>query len=176
VTGTFLVAIVKTMPALAEVAPWFWVAVGVAGAPSAILWSRIGARIGLLTALVIAHLVQAVGIAAPAFSDAPAVVLVAAMLFGGTVIGITALVVAYAGRIGGANAGRMIGVLTASFSVGQIIGPIVAGMLAEAGGGFDLALMLAAATVLVGAVVLAAGVVLGRGQSVALTTRKRVVP
>jgi len=172
VTGTFLVAIVKTMPALADVAPWFWVAVGLAGAPSAIIWSRIGARIGLLAALVVAHLVQAVGIVAPVFSDAPGVVLLAALLFGGTVIGITAMVVAYAGRIGGANAGRMIGVLTASFSVG----PIIAGMLAEGGRGFSLPLMLAGATVVVGAVVLAAGAALDGAQGVALTTRKRVVP
>jgi predicted MFS family arabinose efflux permease len=176
VTGTFLVAIVKMMPALADVAPWFWVAVGLAGAPSAILWSRIGARIGLLPALVLAHLVQAVGIVAPVWSDAPAVVLLAAILFGATVVGITAMVVAYAGRIGGANAGRMIGMLTVSFSVGQIVGPIVAGVLAEGGGGFDLPLVLAGATVVVGAAVLAAGTALGRPQEAALTTRKRVAP
>jgi hypothetical protein len=46
-----------------------------------------------------------VGIVAPVFSAAAGVVLVAAMLFGGTVVGITAMVVAYAGRIGGAEAG-----------------------------------------------------------------------
>jgi predicted MFS family arabinose efflux permease len=177
VTATFLVAIVKTMPALSNVAPWFWVAVGLAGAPSAIIWSRIGARIGLLPALVLAHLVQTVGIVAPVLSQAPAIVLVSAMLFGGTVVGITALVVAYASRTAGANAGRMIGVLTASFSVGQIIGPIVAGMLAEGGRGFDLPLVLAGLTVAVGAVVLAAGAMLGRAaQEVALTTRNRVAP
>lgn len=161
VTGTFLVAIVKAMPALSDAAPWFWVAAGLAGAPSAILWSRVGARIGLLTALVIAHLVQAVGIVAPVVSSAPGAVLVSAMLFGGTMIGITALVVAYAGRIGGAAAGRLIGVLTASFGLGQIIGPIVAGLLAEGGRGFDLPLILAGATVVVGAAALAAGAALG---------------
>jgi MFS family permease len=119
--------------------------------------------------------VQAVGIVAPVLSSAPVVVLVSAMLFGGTMIGITAMVVAYAGRIGGANTGRMIGVLTASFSLGQIVGPIVAGTLAEGGRGFDLPLVLAATTVVVGAAVLAAGAALGN-QGVALTTRKRVVP
>jgi predicted MFS family arabinose efflux permease len=177
VTATFLVAIVKTMPALSDVAPWFWVAVGLAGAPSAILWSRIGARIGLLGALFVAHLVQAVGIVAPVLSNAPVVVLVSALLFGATVIGITALVVAYAGRTGGTRAGRMIGLLTASFSVGQIVGPIIAGKLAEEGG-FDLPLMLAAATVVVGALLLGAGALAGRPgpQGAVLTTRNRVAP
>jgi predicted MFS family arabinose efflux permease len=177
VTGTFLVAIVKTMPALADVAQWFWVAVGLAGAPSAVIWSRIGARIGLLGALVLAHLVQAIGIVMPVLSDAPAVVLVSALLFGGTLIGITALVVAYAGRL--ANAGRMIGALTASFGLGQIVGPIVAGALAEGGRGFKLPLVLAAATVAVGGVLLGVGALSGRGAPVhgdAPTTRKRAVP
>ena len=173
VTATFLVAIVKMMPALSDVAPWFWVAVGLAGAPSAILWSRIGARIGLLAALIAAHLVQAVGIVAPVFSDAPVVVLVSALLFGATVIGITALVVAYASRTGGARAGRMIGLLTASFSVGQIVGPMVAGKLAEEGG-FDLPLVLAAITVVVGALLLGVGAMAAQGA--AFTTRKRVAP
>jgi predicted MFS family arabinose efflux permease len=177
VTGTFLVAIVKAMPALSDVAPWFWVAVGLAGAPSAVIWSRIGARIGLLGGLVLAHLVQAIGIVMPVLSNAPAVVLVSALLFGATLIGITALVVAYAGRL--ANAGRMIGALTASFGLGQIVGPIVAGMLAEGGRGFALPLVLAAATVAIGGILLAAGAMLGRNgaaQGEALTTRKRAVP
>lgn len=154
VTGTFLVAIVKAMPGLAEVAPWFWVVVGLAGAPSAVLWSRIGARINLLTTIILAHLVQAVGIVLPVFSHHPAVVLTSAVLFGGTFMGITALIVALVGRSGSANSGRMIGLLTAGFGLGQIIGPIVAGLLAERGG-FSLPLILAAATVTAGAILLA---------------------
>ena len=65
---------------------------------------------------------------------------------------------AFAGRTAGANPTRLIGVLTASFSLGQIIGPIVAGLLAEGGQGFAMALKLAAATVMmVGAALLAIG-------------------
>lgn len=177
VTGTFLVAIVKAMPALSDFAPWFWVVAGLTGAPSAVVWSRIGARIGLLPALVLAHLVQAVGIVAPVFSDASSAVLLGAALFGGTMVGITAMVVAYAGRIGGADAGRMIGILTATFSVGQIVGPIVAGALAESGRGFDMPLLLAGATVAVGAAAMAAGAWFGRSpQGALLTTRNRAVP
>lgn len=157
VTGTFLVAIVKAMPGLFDIAPWFWTVVGLAGAPSAVLWSRIGARLGLLAALVLAHLIQALGIVLPVLSNHPAAVLISSLLFGGTFIGITALVVAFAARSGSANPGRIIGVLTAGFGLGQIIGPIVAGVLAEGGGGFALPLVLAAATVVVGAALLVIG-------------------
>ena len=157
VTGTFLVAIIKTMPSLADMAAHFWIVVGLAAAPSAILWSRVGQRIGLLPALFLGHVVQAVGVILPVVSSHPASVLAAAVLFGATFVGITALVVAFAGRIAGANPTRMIGVLTASFSLGQIIGPIVAGLLAEGGQGFAMPLKLAAATIMVGAALLAIG-------------------
>jgi predicted MFS family arabinose efflux permease len=157
VTGTFLVAIVKTMPGLADMAAYFWIVVGIAAAPSAIFWSRVGQRIGLLPALFLSHVVQAVGIVLPVLSAHPAAVLVSAVLFGATFVGITALVVAFAGRNAAANPTRMIGVLTASFGLGQIIGPIVAGVLAESGQGFEMALVLAAATVLFGAILLAVG-------------------
>jgi predicted MFS family arabinose efflux permease len=157
VTGTFLVAIVKTMPGLADVAAHFWIVVGIAAAPSAIFWSRVGQRIGLLPALFLSHVVQAVGVVLPVLSAHPAAVLVSAVLFGATFVGITALVVAFAGRNAAANPTRMIGVLTASFSLGQIIGPIVAGVLAEGGQGFAAALVLAAATVMFGAILLMIG-------------------
>ena len=157
VTGTFLVAIIKTMPGLADMAAHFWIVVGLAAVPSAILWSGISQRIGLLPALFLGHVVQAVGVVLPVVSAHPASVLAAALLFGATFVGITALVVAFAGRTAGANPTRLIGVLTASFSLGQIIGPIVAGLLAEGGQGFAMALKLAAATIMVGAALLAIG-------------------
>jgi MFS family permease len=50
--------------------------------------------------------------------------------------------------------GRAAAFLTACFGVGQVIGPIVAGVLADLQQGFGLSLMLAAAAVLVGAVFL----------------------
>lgn len=177
VTGTFLVAIVKTMPDLADVAAYFWIVVGLTAAPSAILWSRIGQGIGLLPALFLGHVVQAIGVILPVLSAHPASVLLSAVLFGATFVGITALVVAFAGRSAGANPTRMIGVLTASFGVGQIIGPIVAGVLAEDGRGFAAALVLAAATIMFGAVLLALGGLLpARHQDAPPTIRSRVGP
>ena len=162
VTGTFLVAIVKALPGLDALAPHFWTAVGLAAAPSAILWSRVGQRIGLLPALFLSHVVQAVGVVLPVLSAHPAAVLISALLFGSTFVGITALVVAFAGRNAAANPARAIAVLTVTFSIGQIIGPIVAGVLAESGRGFALALVLASATIMFGALLLLLGGVLSR--------------
>jgi predicted MFS family arabinose efflux permease len=160
VTGTFLVAIAKQMPGIGGAAESLWIAVGLAGAPSTLLWSRLAQRWGAPAALIAAHLVQAAGIVLPVFSNSLWVALVAAVFFGGTFMGITAVIVSYAGRIA-VNPGRMIGLLTAAFGLGQMIGPVIAGWLAERQGGFDGSLLLAA-----GAVVLGAGLIaLGRATS-----------
>ncbi len=156
VTGTFLVAIAKQMPGIGGAAESLWIAVGLAGAPSTLLWSRVAQRWSAPTALIAAHLVQAAGIVLPVFSDSLWVALLAAVFFGGTFMGITAVIVAYGGRIA-AQPARMIGLLTAAFGLGQMIGPVIAGWLAERQGGFDGSLALAAGAVVLGALLIALG-------------------
>jgi MFS family permease len=156
VTGTFLVAIARQMPGIGGAAESLWIAVGLAGAPSTLLWSRAAARWGAPAALVAAHLVQAAGIVLPVFFDSLWVALVAAVFFGGTFMGITAVILAFGGRISPRPA-RMIGLLTAAFGLGQMIGPVIAGWLAERQGGFDGSLLLAAGAVALGAALIAIG-------------------
>jgi MFS family permease len=156
VTGTFLVAIAKQMPGIGGAAESLWIAVGLAGAPSTLLWSRAAARWGAPAALIAAHLVQAAGIVLPVFFDSLWVALVAAVFFGGTFMGITAVILAFGGRISPRPA-RMIGLLTAAFGLGQMIGPVIAGWLAERQGSFDGSLALAAGAVVLGAALIALG-------------------
>jgi MFS family permease len=156
VTGTFLVAIARQMPGIGGQAELLWIVVGLAGAPSTLLWSRAAQRWGAPAALIAAHLVQAAGIVLPVFFDSLWVALVAAIFFGGTFMGITAVIVGFGGRTS-AQPARMIGLLTAAFGLGQMIGPVIAGWLAEREGGFNSSLLLAAGAVVLGAVLLAAG-------------------
>jgi len=156
VTGTFLVAISREMPEIGGAAELLWIVVGLAGAPSTLLWSRLAQRWGAANALIAAHLVQAAGIVAPVFFGSLWVGVLAAVCFGGTFMGITAVVVAFGGRIA-RHPARMVGLLTAAFGLGQMIGPVLAGWLAERQGGFDAPLLLAAGAVLAGAALIAAG-------------------
>jgi MFS family permease len=157
VTGTFLVAIARAMPTLAPWAEHLWTIVGLAAAPAAMVWAAAAQRIGRVPALIAAHLLQAVGIALPVLSGAPAVAMLAAVLYGATFVGITALAVSLAAQIAPANAARVIGLVTVAFGIGQIIGPLAAGWLAAATGGFGLALLGAAAIVALGALPLLLG-------------------
>ncbi len=155
VTGTFLVRIARDAPDLSAWAPHLWTVVGLAGAPSAMAWARIGRRFGHLPGLIAAHLMQIVAIVLPAVSHEPAAAILAAILFGGTFMGITALTVGYAAILSPAQPARAIGLITTVYGIGQVIGPAVAGWLATGTGGFAAALYAAAAAVGFGAVLLA---------------------
>ncbi|HVC11072.1 MAG TPA: YbfB/YjiJ family MFS transporter [Burkholderiales bacterium] len=157
VTGTFLVAIAKAMPELHTLAQALWIVVGLAAAPSAVAWTALSRRTGLVAALIAAYVVQAIAIVLPVASGTPWAALVASIGFGGTFAGIAVMTVSLGGAIAPRNPTRMIGLLTAAFSIGQIVGPVLAGELAAHEGNFVLALELAAAAVFVGAVLMGVG-------------------
>ena len=137
-----------------------WVVVGLAGLPSTILWSRLAERIGYAFALALAYVAQLVGILLPVASRAPSAALLAAILFGGTFMAITALVLAL-GRE--AAKGQGFAVLTAGFGVGQILGPLMAGYLAEGqSAGFNGALLVSAGVIFAGFLFLALAVMQAR--------------
>ena len=154
VTGTFLVAIVNQMPGLATFGGATWIVVGVAAIPSSILWAMLGGRIGYARALALAYAAQACGILLPLAGGAGAAV-ASALIFGGTFLGISALTLALAGHLAPHTAARMIGSLTAVYGLGQVIGPVVAGIVATRAGDFGPALLAAAAIVLLGGALMA---------------------
>ncbi|HKV20672.1 MAG TPA: YbfB/YjiJ family MFS transporter [Mycobacterium sp.] len=149
VAGTFLVAAIR------ESSPgWLgngaWLFVGLAAAPSAVLWAWLGARWSHPKLLAAALVLQAIGIALPAVAGGRAAALVGAVLFGGTFIGVSTMTLA-AGRL--LQFPGAVALLTAGYSVGQIVGPVaVTPMLRH---GFQYALI-AAALVVVAAAVAAA--------------------
>jgi len=155
VTGTFLVAIVDRMRGLGGFGPSVWIVVGLAAAPSGVVWSRLAARLGYARALALAYAAQACGIGLPLLGGAgPA--LVSAILFGGTFIGISALTLTLAGQIAPRRSAGLIGLLTAGYGLGQIAGPILAGVLAGRARTFGPALTAATAIVLLGGILVAA--------------------
>lgn len=154
VSGTFLVAIVDRTPGLPVSGADVWIVVGLAGAPSSVLWGMVAARLGYARALAFAYVALACGIVLPLVGTAPAVLL-AAILFGGTFLGIAALTLTFAGRLAPESSAGVIGVLTAAFGVGQVAGPALGGIVAARAGGFTPVLIAAAALVAVGAALVA---------------------
>ncbi len=156
VSATFMVAIVAQIPQLAGIAAYSWVAVGLAAIPSTLFWPWLARRMGYKKALVLAYLLQAAGILVSISADSLITVLFAAVAFGGTFMGIVALTLTEGKRRLERAAGRAAAFLTACFGVGQVIGPVVAGALADRYAGFTLPLLFAGGSVILGALLILA--------------------
>jgi MFS family permease len=155
VTATFLVAVVRAAPQGRMLEAVVWLVVGLSAAPSTALWGRLAIRIGALRAYALACALEAVGVAAGGLWSTPSAALLAALLLGGTFMGITALGFAAARQMGPAYQRRAFAQITAGFGLGQIAGPIVAGWLLERTQSFAAASLLAAAAVAVAAILAA---------------------
>ncbi|QIZ02057.1 YbfB/YjiJ family MFS transporter [Streptomyces sp. S1D4-11] len=145
IAGTFLVAAIE-QSSPGPLGGGAWVLVGLAAVPSSALWVRLGRRWSRPDLLLAALVVQAVGIALPALIGGAPAALVSAVLFGATFIGVSTLALATGAHL---EFPRSVALLTAGYSVGQILGPLVAAPLLHHG--YRQALILAASVVLVAA-------------------------
>ncbi|MGY2994344.1 YbfB/YjiJ family MFS transporter [Mesorhizobium sp. URHB0026] len=149
VTATFLVAIVRQAGGSRVFEAVVWMVAGLAGFPSVWLWQKIAARIGLYAAYALGCFVEVVGVTASVAAGGRVGPLLGGVLLGGTFIAITALGLQAARQQAPASPRRIFALMTASFGLGQIIGPIAAGLLAQASGDFFLASIVAAAVLVV---------------------------
>jgi predicted MFS family arabinose efflux permease len=155
ITATFLVAMVRLTNEIRVLEPWVWTLFGLAAIPSVTAWNWLARRIGILNAFAAACALEAVGVAASVeWVTIPGICL-SALLLGGTFMGITAL---------GFMAGRMLSTghphrafarMTASFSIGQMVGPTVAGFLSERFGDFRVASLIATGALVIAAILAA---------------------
>ncbi|MFC8181291.1 YbfB/YjiJ family MFS transporter [Rhodococcus sp. NPDC057297] len=144
IVGTFLVAAVGGHGS-SSVGPAVWIVVGCAAVPATVLWHAVAQRVTPSRALVAAFGLQTVSAILPAVSDSPAVALVAAVLFGGTFMGITMLTM---GMAGGLPIGRTAATLTTVYGIGQVMGPLV--VAPALGDSYSIAFVVAAVVLALG--------------------------
>ncbi len=158
ISATFLVAIVGNLPGLTDLSASFsWAFVGLAGAPSCILWMMLAGRFGRIRMLRLAFIIQIVGVAMPVIMPNNIGAFVGALLFGGTFMGITTLTISTAKILFPENSSRIIGQLTLFYALGQIIGPIIAGYLITSTGNYNSSLIFACIVLMVGVISLTIG-------------------
>lgn len=157
ITGTFLVAIVREIPQLKDYAPMSWTFVGLAAIPSCFIWAIIAKKYGYIKTLYSAYVAQIIGIILPVLTHNVVGVFLGSLLFGGTFMGITTLTVSAGKNSSFQNSNKTIGYLTASYGVGQIIGPIIAGFLISRSNNYNGALIFASVILLLGIIFLVIG-------------------
>jgi predicted MFS family arabinose efflux permease len=152
VTATFLAAIIHGEPSLQAIEPVAWLVVGVSAMFSVAIWLKLAERWGVLAAFAVACVIEAIGVGASAGPVTQASMLFAALLLGGTFMGMVALgFLAARERVSG-DPQPILAWMTASFGIGQIIGPLAAGVLHDRTGDFVLASLGAAMALILAAI------------------------
>jgi MFS family permease len=146
IAGTFLVAAINASSP-GPLGGLAWVLVGLAATLSPALLAWLSRRWTQADLLLVALVLQAIGIALPAVLIGVAPALIAAFLFGATFLGVATTALTIGTRLGFP---RAVALLTAGYSAGQIVGPLVATPLLRYG--YHNALLLASAIVLAAAV------------------------
>jgi len=154
ISATFIVAIVEKQPTLQGQGELVFLVIGLSAAPACIIWDLIARRTGVLTALLCAFILKIVGIILPAFSENLFIVLLSAVLYGGTFIGIVSLVLTMAGRYYPTKPAILMGKFTLGYGLAQIVAPALAGYIAEITGSYNGALYLATGFMAVGTAVI----------------------
>ncbi|MBA9905540.1 YbfB/YjiJ family MFS transporter [Burkholderia contaminans] len=165
ITATFLPVIARA--ALPAGSPWpdlFWPMFGAALIVGAITAARLPAHWDNRLLLAAGCATQALGIAAGIVWPNAAGFSVGSALLGLPFTAITLFAMREARRLHGERAAGLMGYATASYGVGQILGPLVAAPLAARFGSFSPALWVAVAALLLGAAGFAATAARGRRQ------------
>jgi len=150
ITATFIVAMLREGPGGRGAETLVWLIVGLTAAPSVVAWGRISARIGAIRAYQAAMLIEAAGVGVSALSTGTLALALAAAALGSTFVGLTAIGLQEAARRAGGDGRAMMAMMTASFGLGQMIGPGIAGWLRDATGSFAVPSVIAALCLVLG--------------------------
>jgi predicted MFS family arabinose efflux permease len=131
-----------------------WPVFGAAAALSTFASAWLGRGLAPRQLWMRAKWVLAAGVLAPVLAVNVATLLVSAVCVGGTFMIITMAGIKEALRLGGASAPLAVGVMTAAFAAGQIVGPLTVSLLGRSGHAFALASAIAVAGLVIGNCVL----------------------
>ena len=141
-----------------------WAIFGLAAVPSCFIWHRLVIKLGYRRAFTLNLLIQAIGVILPALSHALPFCILSALLVGCTFLGTVTIALSEGRRLNHLVSFNMIAAMTATYGIGQIVGPLVAGTLYDRSGSFNPSLSAAAIALLAAAALVAAGA--GRASKV----------
>ncbi|RIL52956.1 YbfB/YjiJ family MFS transporter [Staphylococcus equorum] len=152
ITGTFLVAIVKSIPEFADYAALSWMFVGLGAIPSTILWSMMSEKLGYSKATNLAFILQIIAVILPVFSESITSLVISSILFGATFLGLTTLFMSKAQTLMFQSNSKinLVASLTVIYSLGQMIAPALSGVLIGESGNYNAALIFASIILCVG--------------------------
>ncbi|MBB4572091.1 MFS family permease [Rhizobium lentis] len=149
ITATFLVTIARLSATGAFVEFLCWFIAGLTAAVALFAWRPLVRPLGLGGVYIAALLVEAAGVLATVALPPSVAPLIGGALFGATFLAITAYGLQIGRKLSPESPRRILAMMTAAFGLGQIVGPVVAGWIAERSGSFTVPTVIAAAALLV---------------------------
>lgn len=156
ISATFLPVIARGVLPQSVWLDLFWPICGLGVALGALLATRVSLRLDFRQLLGYCYLLQAAGIGASVWAPSLAGFAIGSLLLGLPFTAITLFAMQEARRLYPLAPASFMGLLTAAYGVGQILGPPLATLLLHRHGdaaGFDLSLETAAAALLLGALI-----------------------
>ncbi len=154
VTATFLVAIAEASPLLSGQGWMVWLVAGFAAAPGCWLWDLMVRRHGDWLALLFAYVLNALSVLLLLLGSGLVSLLVSAMIYGASFIGIVSMTLAMVGRLYPDNPSRPMGRLTFGYGIAQMLAPMIVGYLAESQGHYDSGLLMTLVVISTGSALL----------------------
>ncbi len=124
IPATFLPAFARELISDPAVFGWVWPVFGAAAALSTVITAYLFGRVSPRKVWAYSNIVMAVGVLAPALYLSPATIVISTVCVGGTFMVMTMTGLQTARLATGADASRLIAAMTASFAMGQLLGPL----------------------------------------------------
>jgi predicted MFS family arabinose efflux permease len=158
IPATFLPAMAREVIRNPAVFGWSWPVFGAAAVMSTLAAAALSGRFSNRRLWATSHFVMAVGVVLPVFWSGIVPIMFAGLFVGGTFMVIVMVALREARDVAGEHATNLIGAITASFALGQIVGPIAVSFLVETTGNFSAALLVAGVLLAVSGAALLGGV------------------
>ena len=148
--GTFISTMARTTAGLENTEPYIWLIVGIAGIPSVFFWNWFGQKIGNDLALFLACSIMGFGVLLSVLNNNQFCFLFSAILFGLTFIPITAMSLLEGQKRFSGSFIVSAAILTSSFSIGQVVGPYLAGYITDFTGSFNISMYVSGSALIFG--------------------------
>lgn len=152
ITATYLPLIIKDDLGIA-IGIHIWAVFGLGAMFSCFFWHWVQARLGSRNSLFVNLIVQSIGVALPIFSQTLSGYLCSALLVGGTFMGFVTIAKSIALRISHEVRMNLMAIMTTSFGIGQIAGPLIANGIYGVSKSFSLSFLVASMALVIAATI-----------------------
>ena len=152
--GTFISAMVKFTPHIMSYQYLAWIIVGLSAIPSVMFWSWVSKKVSQDHLLFISCSTVALGISFFLLEIDLYILFLSCLLYGLGVPGSVALVLVEGKRRFKGNINVSVAVLTATFSIGQILGPYISGILIDLERDYQSSIILAVICLIISSILM----------------------